>query len=122
MQTIENSKRKYFTKQQKLKILEELKTGDMTVTNLARERGIHPITLYSWKRTMSQDKPENQPDYQELLRELEKTKTENSHLKKAVGELAIDKQILQTANDILKKAQRKAKFKSPKKSSKKQSN
>ncbi len=119
MQTIETSKRKYFTKQQKLKILEELKTGGMTVTNLAREHGIHPITLYSWKRTMTQDKPENTPDYQELLKELEQTKKENNYLKKAVGELAIDKQILKTANDILKKAQRKEKFKLPKKSSKK---
>ena len=119
MQVTENRKRRYFTKQQKLKILEDLKTGGMTISALARERGIHPITLYSWKRTMTQDKPENQPDYQELLEELERVKKENNHLKKAVGELAIDKQILQTANDILKKAQRKGKLKSPKKVSKK---
>lgn len=119
MQTTETPKRKYFTKQQKLKILEELKTGDMTVTSLARQRGIHPITLYSWKRTMTQDKPENHPDYQELLKELEQTKKENDHLKKAVGELAVDKQILKVANDVLKKSVREQKLKSRNKSSKK---
>ena len=119
MQTTETPKRKYYTKQQKLKILEELKTGGMTVTSLARQRGIHPITLYSWKRTMTQDKPENQPDYQEILSENEKLKKELENYKKAIGELAVDKQILKVANDVLKKNIREQKSKLRKKSSKK---
>ena len=119
MQTTETPKRKYFTKQQKLKILEELKTGGMTVTSLARQRGIHPITLYSWKRTMTQDKPENQPDYQDILNENEKLKKELENYKEAIGELAVDKQILKVANDVLKKSVGEQKLKSQKKSSKK---
>ena len=119
MQTIETPKRKYFTKQQKLKILEELKTGGMTVTSLARQRGIHPITLYSWKRTRTQYKPENQPDYQEILKENEKLKKELENYKKAIGELAVDKQILKVANDVLKKSVREQALKSRRKSSKK---
>ena len=91
----------------------------MTHTDLARKHKIHPVTLYQWKRQMGQDKPENQPDYQELLDELEKLKAENGNLKKAVGELAIDKQILQTANDIYKKKQRQRELKLQKKLSKK---
>ena len=40
-----------------------------------------------------------------IVSELEKTKQENEHLKKALGELAVEKQILKTANEILKKRQ-----------------
>ena len=44
-------------------------------------------------------------DYQCIVSELEKTKEENEHLKKALGELAMEKQILKAANEILKKRQ-----------------
>lgn len=119
MQVTNNSKRRYFSKSKKLQILNELNSGVMTHSDLARKHQIHPVTLYQWKRLMGDDKPENQPDFQELLDEIEKLKKENSHLKKAVGELAVDKQILQCANDVLKKAQRLKKSGSQKKSSKK---
>lgn len=119
MQVSVNSKRRYYTKSKKIQILNELESGGMTHTELARKHKIHPVTLYQWKRQMGQDKPENQPDLQELLDELEKLKAENGNLKKAVGDLAIDKQILQTANDIYKKKYREQKLKSPKKSSRK---
>ncbi|MCH2534137.1 MAG: transposase [Bdellovibrionales bacterium] len=113
-------KRKYYTRERKIKILRELETGGMTHTELARKYGIHPITLYSWKRLMGQEnnsKPDS--DYEEVLNENSQLKKEVENLKKALGELAVDKQILQTANDILKKSQRKTKLKSQKKSSKK---
>jgi transposase len=119
METIKNTKRKYFTKEKKLMILEELKSHGMSISNLARKHDIHPITVHKWKREMANTNNSNEVDVAELLAELERTKKENDHLKKAVGELAIDKQILQAANEVLKKAQRKAKLKSPKKSSKK---
>ena len=54
-------------------------------------------------------------DVNELLQELEKLKEENGHLKKAVGNMAITNEILQTAVDVLKKNQRSEKLKSPKK-------
>ena len=43
--------------------------------------------------------------FSSIVSELEKTKQENEHLKKALGELAMEKQILKTANEILKKRQ-----------------
>ena len=115
----ETTKRKYFTKSKKLQILNEMSSGGMTHSDLARKHKIHPVTLYQWKRQMGQEKPENQPDYQELLNENEDLKSQIDNLKKALGEVAVEKQILQTANDILKKAQRKKRSSSPKKSSKK---
>ena len=51
---------------------------------------------------------------QELLTDLEQTKKENESLKKAVGELAVEKQILQTANEILKKRHNQALYSSQK--------
>ena len=56
------------------------------------------------------------PDYQHVVSELEKTKKENEQLKKALGELVVEKQILQTSNEILKKRQMKKMFVSQKKS------
>ena len=38
--------------------------------------------------------------YQNAVSELEKTKQENEYLKKALDELAIEKQILKTAKEI----------------------
>ena len=122
MQVPVNPKRRYYTKSKKIQILNELESGGITHTELARRHMIHPVTLYQWKRQMGQDKPENQPDYQELLDELEKIKAENENLKKALGEVAVNNQILQTANDIYKKKQRQRQLKLQKKSSKKQEN
>jgi transposase-like protein len=119
MQVTNITKRKYFTKSKKLAILNELQSGAITHSDLARKHQVHPVTLYQWRRQMGSDKPEEQADYQELLEENDDLKKQIELLKKAVGELAIDKQILQTANDILKKAQRRKKLGSPKRSSKK---
>jgi transposase-like protein len=115
MQTTENTKRQYRTKSQKLQLLNELDSGGMTISTLARKHGIHPVTIHKWKREMSQENKKDSIDVQELLQELEKLKDENSHLKKAVGNMAITNQILQTAVDVLKKNQRSEKLKSLKK-------
>lgn len=48
--------------------------------------------------------------HQCIVSELQKTKQENENLKKALGELAVEKQILKTANEILKKRQIKKMF------------
>ena len=106
MQTIEKTKRRYFTTAKKLQFLEELKKGSLTHSDLARKYKLHPVTLYQWKRTMGQNKStkENQADYEELIDENIELKKELELLKKAVAEMAIDKKILQTANDIYKKS------------------
>jgi transposase-like protein len=115
MQTIETTRRTYRTKFQKIELLNELQSGGMTVSTLARKHGIHPVTIHKWKRDMSQETKKDSIDVHEILQELEKLKVENNHLKKAVGNLAITNEILKTANDVLKKNQRSEKLKSPKK-------
>lgn len=117
MQPIENTKRPYYSKNRKIQILNELSDGGITHSELARRHGIHPVTLFKWKREMStfNPEPESQPDYQALLQELESLKKENNHLKKAIGEIAVEKLILKTANDIYKRESLKKKFLSPKK-------
>jgi transposase-like protein len=115
MQNIETTKRQYRTKAQKLQLLNELKSGGMTISTLARKHGIHPVTIHKWKREMSKDTKKDSIDVHELLKELEMLKQENNHLKKAVGDMAITNEILKTANDILKKNQRSKKLKSSKK-------
>jgi len=118
MQDTEISKRNYFTKDAKLKILEDLKSNGMTITNLARKHGIHPVTVHKWKREMGKKVETTSTDIQELLSEIEKVKQENDNLKKALADVAVEKQILKIANDVLKKNQRSERFNSPKKSSK----
>ena len=115
MQPTENTKRTYRTKSQKIQLLNELESGDMTVSNLARKHGVHPVTIHKWKREMAQDKKKDSIDVHEIIAELEKIKEENNHLKKAVGNMAISNEILQTAVEVLKKNQRSEKLKSPKK-------
>lgn len=117
MQTTEKTKRKYFTKEKKRRILDELKSHGMTISVLARKHDIHPVTVHKWKREMapSKNKNEENPDINELLEEIERIKLENENLKKAVGEISVSNQILKTANEVLKKSQRSEKFKSPKK-------
>ena len=119
MKTIEITRRKYFTKQRKLEILQELHTSQLTISALARKHDIHPVTVHKWKREMTSTKENHSIDISEMLAEIERLKSENSNLKKAVGELAVDNQILQAANDIFKKAQREDQLKSLKRSRRK---
>ena len=80
MQTIEIRKRKHFTKSQKLEILNELKTNDMTIAAMARRYEIHPVTLHQWKRNMSKpQEPKKDEDLKEVLSENEKLKEIFSH-------------------------------------------
>ncbi len=115
MQATEITRRTYRTKNQKIQLLNELQSGGMTISILARKHGIHPMTIHKWKRDMSQETKKESIDVHEILQELEKLKKENTHLKKAVGNLAITNEILKTANDVLKKNQRSERLKSPKK-------
>jgi transposase-like protein len=103
MQNNEISKRNYFSKGHKLKILEDLQSSELTLTLFARKLGIHPVTLHKWKREMKESDKNEHIDNDEIISENEKLKRENENLKKALANLAIDNEILNTANDVLKK-------------------
>lgn len=115
MQTTVSTTRQYRTKSQKIQILNELDSGGMTISTLARKLGIHPVTIHKWKREMSQETKKEPIDVTEILLELEKLKQENNHLKKAVGNMAIDNEILKTIVEVLKKNQISEKLKPQKK-------
>ena len=103
-------KRRYFTKEQKISILNELNIKGVSLSELARKYQISSVILYRWRKRMDMDMGMDRgsaasSNYQCIISELEKTKQENEHLKKALGELAMEKQILKTANEVLKKRQ-----------------
>ena len=103
-------KRRRWTKAQKEVILREYKRGGVSLAVLSRRFQVHPVTLYKWRRQMTQQKASGDVSLScgELLKALEQTQRENERLKKAVGELVVEKQILRAANEILKKRQRQA--------------
>ena len=121
MSQIETRSRRHFSKQQKLEILDELKTRATTITQLAIEKGIHPVTLHNWKRKvrMSEESKTNEVDIRSILKELESLKKENTQLKEVIGEISLDKLILKTSNDIYKKNILEKKLNTPSKLSKK---
>lgn len=111
-------KRRHWTKAQKEAILREYKRGSVSLAVLSRRFQVHPVTLYKWRRQMTQQKALGGASlsFGELAEALERTQRENERLKKAVGELVVEKQILRTANEILKKRQRQALFSSRRRS------
>jgi transposase-like protein len=97
--------RKRITKEQKFNILTDHFKNGTPISELARLNGIHPVTLYQWKRLMG-DKKENSPvdkNLDEIKAELEKLRSENKKLTKALGELTLDHQCLKDVNEFLKK-------------------
>jgi len=97
-------------KEQKFNILSEHFEKGTPISELARLHGIHPITIYQWKRSMG-DKPKSEIDIQKLIEENNELKKKEKRLTKAIGELALDNQILKDLNEFLKKRQREQELK-----------
>lgn len=108
-------KRRYFTKAQKISILNELNISGVSLSELARKYQISSVVLYKWRKKMDKEITAPLTNSQYIFSELEKTKQENEHLKKALAELVVEKQVLRTANEILKKRQIRRVFSSRKK-------
>lgn len=119
MENTPKQTRKTFSKAQKMEILREISSGTMSLSDLARKHDIHPVTIYSWKRTLRETmkKPE-EVDFAEILKENERLKLENLALKETVSDLAVGKRILECSNDILRRDQFKKKLSMQMKSSK----
>jgi len=94
--------RKRISREQKFNILSEHTENGTPVSELARLHGIHPITIYQWKRQMN-EKPKNELDLEKLLQELDDLKKKNKQLTKALGEVTLDNQCLKDINEFLKK-------------------
>lgn len=85
--------RKRYTSEQIIGILREAEvklSGGKTVGQICREIGISEYTYYRWRKEYGGVKTSQVKRIKELERE-------NSHLKKAVAELTLDKLILKEA-------------------------
>ncbi len=104
LSSLHSRPRAYLTHSQKLMILKENRDDGVPISILARKHGIHPITIYQWKKKMDQDENELSIDkIKEILLENERLKKENKNLKVKVADLSIDTEILKDALDIVKK-------------------
>lgn len=96
--------RRYFSQAQKELILRENIEDGVPISQLARKNGIHAITVYQWKRHMSQQDDSITPEkIRELLSEITVLKSENKQLKFKVADLAVTNDILTEAIEISKK-------------------
>lgn len=97
--------RKRISKEQKFNILSDHFEKGTPISELARLNGINPVTLYQWKRLMSDKKenPNEENNLDEIKAELEKLRSENKNLTKALGQLTLDNQCLKDVTAFLKK-------------------
>ena len=68
-------KRRYFTKAQKVSILNKLNLSGLSLSELSRKYQISPVVLYKWRKKMdiNQESIESVPRHQSVVSELEKT-------------------------------------------------
>ena len=111
MRTPKTTKKRQFSKEQKCMILAEYFEKKRSMVDIAKENDIHPVTLAQWKRQMSDKNPNMNHSQSELIAEVEKQKEEIKRLKKIVGNLSLDKDILEEAIEIFKKSPKKPKSK-----------
>jgi transposase-like protein len=101
---------KRVSKELKYNILSDHFEKGTPISELARVHGIHPITIYKWRSSMG-DKPEEKLDIQKIIEENNELKKREKQLLKALGDLALDNQILKDLNEFLKKRQQEQRLK-----------
>lgn len=93
--------RRRFTNEQKRLILHDHFSKGTPIPVLARLNFISPITLYNWKRNMSQDS--SKINVKELLLEIEQLKNDKNKLLKKVGESVLREEVAQDIIEFYKK-------------------
>lgn len=83
-------KRKRFTEEQIIRVLDELSQG-IPLLELARKYGVTDWTIYRWKHKYGGMSASE-------LRRLKQLEVENSRLKRIVAQLTIDNDILKDLN------------------------
>lgn len=111
--------RKRHSIDQKHLILQDHFENGVSISELARKHQIHPITIYNWKKQMSDKKKEDEIDVHEILAENEKLKKEIASLKKSLGTVSHEKEVVKDINEFLKKRYREQQLKKQKNTSKK---
>ena len=95
-------RRKRLSNQQKSEILKDHFEKDIPIAILARKNGIHPVTLYSWKRKMS-DSNSKKIDIRSIIEENKKLKSELKRAKVAIADLALENETAKEIIDHFKK-------------------
>lgn len=88
---------------QKNLILSDHFEKGISISELARKNQIHPITLYNWKRKMTEKKDSSELDISEMLAENERLRRENKQLQSALGKTTLEKECLTDIVAFLKK-------------------
>ena len=108
---------KRFTKEKKSSILSEYLKEGMSISELSRKYQVSAHSIYNWRNAMKkEEEKEISLDTEELLKEIEQLKRENSRLKHTVAEQALDLSTLKQWNDFIKKKLREEKLSSQKSS------
>ena len=68
--------------------MNELNVNGVSLSELARKYQISSVVLYKWRKKKNKEITTSLPKYQCIVSELEKTKQENEHLKKALGRMS----------------------------------
>lgn len=88
---------------QKNLILSDHFEKGISISELARKNQMHPITLYNWKRKMSEKKGPPEIDIAEMLAENERLRKEVKQLQSVLGKSTVENQCLTDIVAFLKK-------------------
>ena|SRR5438552_7347885 len=102
----EREPKKHFSYHQKMAIIQEHLDKGLSLSFLARKYRLSAGSLYHWKRHYVMGEPEKPLaglTIDDVMDEKKKLEKENEYLKKAIGQLTLEKEILHDANKILKK-------------------
>ena len=84
-------KRKYYTKQEKAKIVLEVLREEKTAAQIASEYGVHPTMLGQWKKAALEGLPELfEPAGRTLRKAQREHDEEKDRLYKKIGQLEIE--------------------------------
>jgi len=105
-ESIYRSTRRHFSRLQKEQILQEHRDLGVPIAELARKNGLNAVTIYQWKRKMTEDDESITPEkIRELVGENKTLKQQINYLKIKVADLSVTNDILADAIEIAKKTQ-----------------
>ena len=99
---MEIKKRRKFSRDFKMDVVNMIKTGDKSVGELSKELDIHEVTLYSWVRKYDEDKEESFPGEGNLKASDEELRK----LRKQLADVTEERDILKKAISIFSKDQK----------------
>jgi transposase len=99
IQPVRAGRRRRFTAQQKLRLLEEAALPGNSISETARTYGIYPSQMFQWRRAMNDATEESLKSNERLVpeSELKKAQARIKELERALGRKTMDVEILEEA-------------------------